>query len=53
MPLSAWRGELVDFGGDAAGADQGCRHVADGLLLVENGRIVAYRVIMRVSFLLE
>lgn len=41
MPLSAWRGELVDFGGDAAGADQGCRHVTDGLLLVEDGRIVA------------
>jgi len=40
MPLAAWRGELVDFGGDAAGANQGCRHFADGLLLVEDGRIV-------------
>jgi len=39
MRRAAWRGELVDFPGDPRRADEGCRHFADGLLLVEGGRI--------------
>ena len=39
MPRAAWRGELVDFPGDSLRVNERCRHFADGLLLVEDGRI--------------